>query len=189
MISSLPASVAAIENVVKASRVMYERSRHGNARGRSNHGAMRLLLDALPGWQARRSGDRTTISRGTFGSRIEALPLSRSPVDVSDVIALDPPVGIRVVHDDHHDDTETRTGWPMYVAHARLLGDDDRVHEVRIAAVYSMADHVGAAVARIYPDVLDADRADVFAMLRSARPSLWCDEVVCIAELWSMEDA
>jgi len=148
---------------------------------------MRLHLDSPPGWTARRNGDHLTLEHGAFGTRIVARPLAPKPFDPRAAIEGGIPAGGRVEYGVVLEPTHTRDGWTMQLATLDVRDAAGARVETRIAAVYDASDHVGVAVAHVPAYALDRDRAIVVEVLTAARPLLWPDAIVCIAELWRME--
>jgi hypothetical protein len=149
---------------------------------------MRLMFRVPEGWTARRDGDWVTIERGAFGTRVVAAPLTGKGADPRPLFERDLPPGSTVEYLQILDPLETDDGWRMKLVTLEVKGPGGARLEIRIGAVYEMLYYVGTAIARIAPAAAEADRAAVVELLQSARPHLWPDDPVSIAELWSMED-
>lgn len=147
---------------------------------------MRLAFDIPAGWRGRRRGDHVTIERAPFGARVLATPLAPSDVDLRSMLSADLPIGSKLQRIQALDRDHTRCGWPFDLIKADVVDHGDRTIEVRVAAAYEMLDYRGIAVGCATD--FQADYSAILEILRSGRPYLWPEEIVCLAELWMMED-
>jgi len=148
---------------------------------------MRLIFRVPAGWTAGRDGDRVTVAHGAFGTRLVGAPLIAKGADPRPLFERDLPAGATVEYLQILDPLETDDGWRMKLVTLEVRDPAGTRLEIRIGAVYEMLYYVGAAVAHVPPAAADEDRPVVVGMLQSARPHLWPDDPVCVAELWSME--
>lgn len=144
---------------------------------------MHLLFDTPPDWTIRREAERILVQHSTFGTRFEAKLVSKG-VDPRTLIEANIGPELRIQYVQLIEQLQTRHGWPMKLVTLELRRDGAWA-STRLAAVYEMTQFLGVAVATL---VSDDDRLPLIEIFRSARPSLWPREAVCVAELWSMEE-
>lgn len=145
---------------------------------------MHVAFDIPADWSARREGDRVLVQRSAFGTRLEATLVPKG-VDPRTRIEANIGPEYRVQYVQLIEQLRTKHGWPMKLATLEIRRDGAWA-ATRIAAVYEMTQLLGIAVATL---VSEEDRLPLIDILRTARPVLWPRQAVCIAELWSMEDA
>lgn len=120
--------------------------------------------------------------------QIEARRLAgKSGYQPQPLLERDPPANARIEYVQFLD-LATRDGWKMQLVTYQFLADDGRVLELRLGAVYEMHYYAGVAIARTRDAAAyHSLRAEVLAVLTSARPHLFGPEPVTIEELWSLE--
>lgn len=146
---------------------------------------MRLVLDAPAGWRSDASGTWTLLTSPDNQVRVEISPLFvPGRLDPRGVFerGVAPPASVEYVQ--LLDDMTTRDGWPLQLATLRVV-EDGAEREWRLGGAYTMVAWVGAVVARAKTRAsYDAHRLTLLDLLGSARPHLWGDEPVCVAELY-----
>lgn len=149
---------------------------------------MKLLVDTPPDWRVERSGTWTILISPHRKVRVEVSPLfgpSGFDPRVHFEHGVVAPRKIEAVQ--LLDEMTTRDGWPMKMVTMRVLQNGEE-GEWRLGAAYTMAPWVGLAVARAKSrEHYDAARPALLEILGSARPHLWGDEPVCLAELYFPE--
>jgi hypothetical protein len=151
---------------------------------------MRLSIRPRPGWSvhSRVSGDVVvTHERGDV--RIEVTPIvGKSQLDALQFLAREAPPH-RHMEILSAEDRETDDGWPMKQVTLRFVGLGGEAVETRVGAVYDIVCFAAAAIARGAdgPGLAWA-RTEILAILSSARPHLWGDEPMTVAELGLLED-
>jgi hypothetical protein len=151
---------------------------------------MRLTFTLPAGWRDQREGGgAVTLTDPAGDVRVEVSALLwKSDLQPLAVLERDPPLRARA-EGFHVLDGRTRDGWPLHVVGYRFVGGDGQLVEARLGAVVEVLHFAAAAVARAHtPAALEGQRANVLAIFASARPHLWGQEPVTIAELWSMEE-
>ena len=146
---------------------------------------MHLVFDVPEEWTLQRIGLGVILQHRARASRITGALVSKG-FDPRVAIEARIPPGSRVEYLQLDDARRARNDWPMKLVTLQVMDAAGTHLEMRIAAVYEMVHHLGIAVAHVADE---QDRDVVVGILDSARPHLWPDEVVCIAELWSMEPA
>ena len=151
---------------------------------------MRLSFTTPSGWIDERAGDRVGLTRRGGGVEVQALPVqTRWGFDPLAILEKNRPPGTTLRFVQVTGNLRTADGWPLRLLTYQAARPDGTMAEAGIAALYEFRYYVGLAVGRARSaDALETERPTILEILTGARPHLWPDEPVCVAELWSMEE-